>query len=75
MVAWNPPPLIFDGPPVTPEMQLLFGPYAGGAPVTGVLQLRDGLHVVYADGSRYTFMPVPAEGCLVAQPDGTFAVR
>lgn len=65
---------VFHGPPVTPEMQLLFGAYAAGATVTGIAQLRDGLHVEFADGSKTLFVPVPEGAALVARPDGKLEV-
>ena len=53
----------FSGPPITPEMQQLFGAYSHGS-VVGVLQLRDGLVVTYEGGPNLTFIPVPAGDCL-----------
>lgn len=45
-----------SGPPVTLEMQMIFGFY-GQATVTGVAVLNDGLHVAYEDGLMLTFIP------------------
>lgn len=62
------------GLPITPETHLLFGSYAGGAAVIGVVQLREGLMVNYADGSANLFVPIPDGGSLVARPDGLLHV-
>lgn len=45
-----------SGPPVTLEMQMIFGFY-GQATVTGVVVLKDGLHVAYENGLVLTFIP------------------
>lgn len=64
-----------DGPPVTREMQLLFAAY-GGSEVTGVVQLQEGLRVVYRSGLTMTFVPVPESGFLYTRAeDGRVAVH
>jgi hypothetical protein len=63
------------GPPVTVEMQQVFGSYAGGAQVTGLVLLKDGVKVVYADGSDYLFVAVPDGSTLMARPDGKLEVK
>lgn len=49
------------GPPVTPELQQLFSAY-GQSQVEGIVQLRDGLQVGYANGVQLTFVPVHTGG-------------
>lgn len=44
------------GPPVTREMQQLFGAYGRGA-VKGIVQLEQGLVVEYDNGTALTFVP------------------
>lgn len=51
------------GPPVTPELQQLFGAY-GQDNVEGIVQLQDGLQVAYANGVQLTFVPVHTGGKL-----------
>lgn len=67
--------ITMHGPAVTPEMQMLFGPYACGATVTAVVVERLGLKVGYADGSETLFVAVPDGSALVARPDGKLEVR
>lgn len=45
------------GPPVTRDMQQLFGSF-GGEQVTGILQLQEGLQVTYSTGLQLMFVPV-----------------
>lgn len=49
--------ITLHGPPVTREMQLLFGAF-GSSPVKGVCALSAGLHVSYEDGRVFMFYPV-----------------
>lgn len=49
--------MALTGPPVTPEMQQLFGPFGHGE-VTGIVQVRSGLSVAYDNGVQLTFTPV-----------------
>jgi hypothetical protein len=67
--------VMVEGPPVTPELQLLFGAYAAGSAVRGVVALRDGISVGYADGSEYLFVAVPDGSNLVCRPDGKLEVK
>lgn len=63
-----------DGPPVTREMQLLFGAY-GGSEVVGIVQLQEGLRVNYRSGLQISFVPVPDNATLYVRPeDGRYAV-
>lgn len=48
----------FTGPPVTREMQQLFGGYAGHGRVTGIIQLAAGIRVSYENGEDVLFAPV-----------------
>ena len=48
----------FTGPPVTREMQQLFGGYAGNGRVTGIIQLAAGIRVSYENGADVLFAPV-----------------
>lgn len=48
----------FTGPPVTREMQQLFGGYAGHGRVTGIIQLASGIRVTYEDDANVLFAPV-----------------
>jgi hypothetical protein len=52
-----------EGPPITREMQLLFGAYGQGR-LVGVVQMREGLLVTYDNGVQLTFVPVPTGGKL-----------
>lgn len=48
----------FTGPPVTREMQQLFGGYAGHGRVTGIIQLASGIRVTYEDDASVLFAPL-----------------
>lgn len=48
----------FTGPPVTREMQQLFGGYSGNGPVTGIIQLNTGVRVTYGNGVSILFAPI-----------------
>jgi len=48
----------FTGPPVTREMQQLFGGYAGHGRVTGIIQLAAGIRVTYEDDASVLFAPL-----------------
>lgn len=48
----------FTGPPVTREMQQLFGGYAGHGRVTGIIQLAAGIRVTYEDDASVLFGPL-----------------
>ncbi len=48
----------FTGPPVTREMQQLFGGYSGNGVVTGIIQLPKGLRVTYENGVTILFAPL-----------------
>lgn len=52
----------FTGPPVTREMQQLFGGYAMNGAVTGIIQLPKGLRVTYENGVTILFAPL-IEAC------------
>lgn len=57
------PAFTLTGPPITPEMQMLFGPYAGGgAEVVGIAQLTHGLVVSFGNGLQLTFAPIVSGG-------------
>ena len=47
----------FTGPPLTKEMQQLFGGY-GASKIVGIIQLREGLRVDYASGATLLFAPI-----------------
>lgn len=47
----------FTGPPVTREMQQLFGGYGGEAHVVGIIQLSTGIRVTYSNGESVLFIP------------------
>lgn len=67
--------VIFTGPPVTPEMQLLLGGYAGGKAVAGIVALQEGLHVSFDDGTKMLFVALPEGMTLCSQPDGGLVVK
>lgn len=52
--------LTITGPPVTEELQKLFGWYRRGFAVKGIVTTREGLSVVYEDGICVLFAPVAA---------------
>jgi len=46
-----------DGPPVTKELQQVFGVYWRGT-VTGIAALQNGIKVEFAEGTTLRFVPV-----------------
>lgn len=49
------------GPPVPSDLQQAFGWYKPGIPVTGIITLRAGIQVGFADGSDLIFIPQELE--------------
>lgn len=60
MSSTPPKTVAVSGPPVTPELQRVFGAHAGGSMVEGLIVENDGIRVLYnVDGSRFELRFVP----------------
>jgi len=58
----------FKGPPITDEMQLIFGHYCGQ--IEGLIPLAHGIRVTYVAGPTLLFIPVPEDASVIITPDG-----